>query len=167
MTTFWSNIIIQLGVSALVIFVGFKLAMRLIAAWTAAEKERNATLAQAEKDRTAAIATGFKALVDSFSADLKDVVATLRQGFSECRNDTKAIQRIVDRLEGKFDQVLDLTPVRQMTAMHEGHREPKVIIDSDLHSEETTPPAGPSPKRTKTPPAGQPYGPFTRPKTSG
>lgn len=93
----WVNLIIQLGISGLVVFAGFKIAILLITRWSQAETERTKAFATAEQARTSEIAAGFRA----------DTMA--HQELAKYMNQQTSI---LGRLEGKIDAAFDLTPVR-------------------------------------------------------
>jgi hypothetical protein len=97
MGSLWANLIIQLGISGLVVFAGYKIAILMINHWSQAEAERTKAGATAEQARTHEIAQGFRADVEA------------HQVLSGYMNQQT---QILSRLEGKFDAAFDLTPVR-------------------------------------------------------
>lgn len=100
----WSNIVVQLGISALVLFVVYKIGMLLINRNAESTKERNRIYADAEKERTIAIKEGFAADMSAHQQ-----IAVAMQTLSNYNN----------RIEGKLDTVLDLTPVRGILRMQD------------------------------------------------
>jgi len=137
----WTQLILQLGISGAVLFVGYQLGLRVIAAWMASDSERNKAwtkteadrtlaIAKAESERTSAIQAGFSADIAAHQAITVAVTALGNQFF---------------RIEGKLDTVLDLTPVREQRAMLEELSEPKVVVEQRSRrekSERNTPPKG-------------------------
>lgn len=105
----WENLIVQLGISGLVVYVGFKVAMKLIDKWS-----------QGDSERTQAIKEGFAADIAAHNEITKTMIA---------------MQSQMSRTEGKLDIVLDLTPVRALHAAQIDELEiqtkplPSVIVD--------------------------------------
>lgn len=149
----WSTIIIQLGISALVLYVGYQIALKVIASSAAAEAARTLALKEG----------------------MAEQAKSLRDGLAAVSSDIRDLTKQVIGMDSKLDILCDLTPVREMKAIHEQHskpREAKVIVQSDLHGDNDPPidppPPGKKPERTgQTPPFGAPYGPITRKKTVG
>jgi hypothetical protein len=133
----WSNLIIQLGISALVLFVGYQIAMKLIDKWS-----------EGDAKRTEYIQEGFKADISAHQEITKTMQVLANQFF---------------RVEGKLDTVLDLTPVRgisridPMDAIPQPRRTPSVILEeaaSGEKPEDVTPTDRPPPQ--PLPPPKQP-----------
>jgi len=138
MSAQWQQLIIQLGISGLIVFVGYRIAMRLIDRWTQTESERTKVWATAEDARTKTIQDGFKSDIDAHNEITKAI--------------TKQVS-VLSRLEGKVDAAFDLTPVRGVReyAMREHESE-----ENGTESE----------RRTPQPPMAGEYM-TKRPKTSG
>ena len=164
----WQNIIIQLGISALVLFVVFQIAMKQLANQRAADAERSRSAAAADADRTAVIAAGFKAITDT-QQKLADGV---QRSLLWCSH-----------IDSMLATVLDMSPVRHMVPTIQPINVPimpSVVVDPSLkmHDDDITPPDPimsvtiPT-KRTPTPPKGSTvkdaglYGVSKRPKTQG
>lgn len=97
----WSNLIVQLGISALVLFVVFRMGMKLI--------ENNA---KSESERTQAIREGFQtdtAAHTQLASAMQDMANAVAEGMTE-------LEKQFSRVEGKMDAFLDLTPVRGIRA---------------------------------------------------
>jgi hypothetical protein len=97
MDALWQQLIIQLGISGLIVFVGYKIAIKFIEAWSRAEAERTKMTAAAEADRTKAIEAGFRSDIDAHNA----IVQVLQRHM-----------QVLSRVEGKLDAAFDYTPVR-------------------------------------------------------
>jgi hypothetical protein len=148
MGSLWANLIIQLGISGLVVFAGYKVAILLINRWTQMEGERSKAFATAEQARTAEIAEGFRA----------DTSA--HRELAKYMNEQT---QILSRLEGKFDAAFDLTPVR---GVKEYVTRTVEVADPGL---ESLAPSIPEPLPRVVIPRKTPteYGPTKRPKTGG
>jgi hypothetical protein len=147
----WENLIVQLGISGLVLFVVYQLGLKLIKVWRESEKERNANLSQNEKERNAAISAGFQA----DTAAHQQLVQVMQQ-----------IMRWCARIESKIDTAFDLTPrPQEIPTIPPMQPIPSVVIDPTLHDNDITPVEGPKlpVKRAQSEP-GVPkstgYGPF-------
>jgi hypothetical protein len=149
----WQNLIIQLGISALVLFVVYRLALKIIGAAREADKERTAQLRESDKERNAVIAAGFQA----DTAAHQSIVVVLQ-----------GMMTNFGRIEGKLDAALDLTPRPQQVPIMPELAQPSVIVA--MHDEETTPVDRPKPTTpTRGVSVGGLYGlgKTARPKTSG
>jgi len=157
----WQTIIIQLGISGLIVYVGFKISMKLIDKWSHGDSERT------------------QAIKEGFAADIaahQQITITMQ-----------AIANQISRTEGKLDTVLDLTPVRELRRIEVSElavqqtvhippkQPPSVIVDiNQLDEQEDTPVDRPTPTpHPKQPRAssvggmGGVYGPKKPPKTTG
>lgn len=140
----WRQLILQSGISALVLYVAFKIAMKLIDKWSATEEART------------------KVIGDGFAADI-----AAHQAIAKTMGEWMVA---FTRLETKIDTAFDLTPVHGVRV--QAFEQRSVIVDMDDIREEPdlqkTPPQGQ--KQRRTPPQGVPasgtYGP-KRPKTHG
>lgn len=156
----WSNIIIQLGIAALIVVVSYQLARLLIEKWSEGDKERTA----AQKSAMDSLSTSINNLAASFKADLRDCTSSVTALGNQTNTTINALGQQLTRIDTNLEFVLELTPVKNMMASHEipYKAKPKVIVSPDLQSDhDDTPPMG----TRKTPAQGQPYGPITRPKT--
>lgn len=139
----WTNLIIQLGISALVLFVVFKLAMKSLENMSKSDSERTMAIKEGFAADTAAhqaMAAAIKGMSDQFSTSLLQMASANA------------------RVEGKLDTVLDLTPVREM---HKANIDdlsidplgPKVIVDRNQidADEEDTPVDRPADSRPLQP----------------
>lgn len=151
----WSNLIIQLGIAGLVVFVAYKLAMKWMTVQREAESERTKSFAIAETARTQAIREGFAADIAAHNA-IANGMTKLGSHFS--------------RLEGKLDTLFDLTPIREQYAVHaaQGSRnsEPNVIVEEDDTPVERPPVPRQTPHKG-TPIVSGEYLHTGRPKTGG
>jgi prolyl oligopeptidase PreP (S9A serine peptidase family) len=93
----WTTLIIQLGISGLVLYVAFRIFMKLIDHQAKADSERTIAMAKAESERTQAIREGFAADVAAHNSITMVMQKMQNQNY---------------RMEAKLDTVLDLTPVR-------------------------------------------------------
>lgn len=121
----WQNLIVQLGISGLVVYVVFRIGMKLI---------ENMRITDSE--RTEAIRQGFAADIRAHDAIVNTMTA-LGSHFS--------------RVEGKLDTMLDLTPVREMRRVTQEdiasdardaipkRKIPSVMVDIDQLDEDDTP----------------------------
>lgn len=160
----WQNIIIQLGISALVLFVVYQIAMKQLANQRAAEAERARAQAVADAERNAVIAAGFRAITDT-QQKLADGV---QRSLLWCAH-----------IDTMLATVLDMSPVRHMvpTIQPINVPIPTVMVDPSLPVETDTEktPVEPHmtvtiPRKTPTPPKGSSaglYGVGKRPKTQG
>lgn len=152
----WQQLIIQLGISALVLYVVFRIFMKLIDHQAKAESDRVLAQAKADSERTLAIREGFAADIAAHNA-----ITTVMQ----------TMQNQNYRMEAKLDTVLDLTPVRGIKRAHmdsdgvpQLRKPPSVIVDmKELEEQENTPvdrpePHRPAPKQPRAPSAGGIYG---------
>lgn len=166
----WQNLIIQLGISALVLFVVYKIGLKLLANQRAADEERAKSAAESERERNKVFQEGFRSIVDT------------QLQFSH------GLQRIMmwcNSIGGQLATVLDLTPVKmQMPTMPPTNASstpaspPTVIVEDHDDTPVDRPvdrPSKPVVKR-ESPVHGTPivsggaYGPIQpsrRPKTSG
>jgi hypothetical protein len=142
----WTNLIIQLGISGLVLYVVFRIGMRLIDHQSRTDSERTAAMAKSDSERTEAIRQGFAADIAAHNA-ITDVM--------------RKMQNQNYRMEAKLDVVLDLTPVRGIARARvdsDGvptQKPPSVIVNmSELEEQEDTPVDRPTP--TPQPQAKQP-----------
>lgn len=120
----WYQLILQLGISGAVLFVGYQLGLKVIAAWTTGERDRNTSWAKAEADRTLAMAKAESERTASIQAGFSADIAA-HQAMTAV---VTALSNQFFRIEGKLDTVLDLTPVIEQHAMlpdNNGVPEPK------------------------------------------
>lgn len=170
----WQNIIIQLGISALIVFAVFKIAMLLINKWA----ERDAA-------RTKTIEDGFRAITDAHADVLKQTNDNHLALVSQQHANHATVMRIMNehqqqeleliakfridlnRLDSKMSTALDLTPVGGTPRI-----DPNVIVDKSI-DEPTTPVDRPPVKPRAQSVPGIPravteYGPFQgRPSKKG
>jgi hypothetical protein len=151
------SMFLQLGIAGAMLLVGYRIVLRWMATQREAEKERTEAQRESEKERTQAIREGFAADIAAHNA-IVSKMGSLDNRFS--------------RVEGRIDQILELTPVREMMAVHM-HSERTVIVEGqsqDDDDRDDTPVDMPA-KRTATPPRGSPVGgggyAIKRPKTQG
>lgn len=175
----WSNLIVQLGISALVLFVVYKIGMVLVVNMRTADSERTIAMAKAEADRTMAIREGFtavasaqNALVATVTLMQSQVLASINGMQNQLVSSINGMQNQNYRMEGKLDTVLDLTPVRGMMKAElplENRKAPSVVVDHNaLHDDEKTPvdaPRTPTPTQKvkaapRAPTSGGYYGPY-------
>lgn len=130
----WQNLIVQLGISGLVVYVVFRIGMKLIE-----------NMRVTDSERTEAIRQGFAA----------DIAA-----HHEITKTMSALGNQFSRVEGKLDSLLDLTPVREMRAAHDDHGDaiprrkiPSVLVDLNQLDEEDDTPVD-RPDRQTPPPKG-------------
>lgn len=119
----WQNLIIQLGISALVVFAGFKIAMVLIEKWSTGDAAR-----------TKVVQDGFTAI----TARHDEVLRTMNEHQTA---ETKVLVELAGKINGIGIQIataLELTPV---------HGIPKAEIDpATVHDEDPTPTEIPHPR---------------------
>lgn len=124
----WSNLIVQLGISALVLFVVFRIGMKLI--------ENNA---KSDAARTDAIKDGFAADIAAHQA----ISSTMQAMQTAVTAAMTGLQNQFYRVEGKLDTVLDLTPVRGLRGIEAADLavtpEPSVVVDKSLTEDDDTP----------------------------
>lgn len=159
----WSNLVIQLGISGLVLYVVFRIGMKLIELQSKTDSERTAAMAKSDSERTEAIRAGFAADIAAHNA-ITSVMQTMQnQNY---------------RMEAKLDTVLDLTPVRGIKRLRQEdivqtqQRMATVIVDMNEVDDNggDTPVDRPSeprnPKQPRAPSSGV-YGLGDRPKKPG
>lgn len=134
----WEQLALQMGISGLVITVGYKIALVLITAWQKSDEARTKALIDGDAQRTLAIREGFSSVTD-VHARLLDAQQKIAVGIS--------------RLDAKISAALDLTPAP--TTIPPGIRE--AIETPSRPLEEPEPPSSASspglPSR-RTPPGG-------------
>lgn len=148
----FENIIIQLGISALVVIAGSLLVLTWMNRSAKNEAQRNKILQEAEAARTSALAAGFRALTDSHAAALRTVTenhaviikligenhAAVIKTMGEHQIDEletfNELRVELNRLDTKIDTYFDLTPVRGSRIV----TEPSVVVDTQLEQEVAT-----------------------------
>lgn len=91
------QIVLQLGIAGLIVWVGYKIAMKWLDRWSESEREKNASIAEGFKSITTSV--GNHSIADIASHD------RLAESHAEMRE-------AVVRVEAKLDTLADLTPVR-------------------------------------------------------
>lgn len=92
----WNTIIVQLGISALIVFVAYKIGMKLIDHW-----------AKNDAQRTVVIGAGFEAIVQRHENTIQ-VINEHQSNELVVLNDIKTEVKI---LTTRIDTALDLTPI--------------------------------------------------------
>lgn len=150
----FENIIIQLGISALVVIAGSLLVLTWMNRSAKNEAQRNKIHQDAEAARTSALAQGFKALTESHAAALRTVTdnhaviikligenhAAVLKTMGEHQIDEletfNELRVEMSRLDTKIDTYFDLTPVRGSRIAIERERErDSVEVSSELEAE--------------------------------
>jgi hypothetical protein len=118
----WQNIIIQLGISALIVFCFYKIAMVLIEKWAMSDKARTETIGEGFK----AITGAHEKVIDTMNAHQQNELGILNEH-----------AKSLAALNSKIDTALDLTPVRGMTRAQLETSGPssKVIVASDMRED--------------------------------
>lgn len=146
----FENIIIQLGISALVVIAGSLLVLTWMKRSGKAEEARTRAYEAGEAARTDALAAGFRALTDSHAAALRTVTdnhaviikligenhAAILKTMGEHQIDEletfNELRLEMNTLDTKIDTYFDLTPVRGSRLIAP---EPSVVVEPELEQE--------------------------------
>lgn len=132
MDSLWAQLILQLGISGLIVFTGFKIAMKLIEQWTKNEAVRTAAWTAAEESRTKVIQDGFRSDIEAHGEITKYI---------------HTHTTVLSRIEGKIDAAFDLTPVK---GVRDYETKPSQLSEESAVPRPTPPSLTYSVKRPKT-----------------
>jgi hypothetical protein len=140
------NIIIQLGISALVVlvlgYVGYKIAMKLIDKWAERDAERNKTY----EDGFRQITTSHVQVLERVNENHSHVIGVINAHQADELEQINNFRIELNRLDQKMSTALDLTPTRGLQLM-----EPSALDrDRDETPVDRPPVPGVSAPRTRT-----------------
>jgi hypothetical protein len=130
----WTNLIIQLGISGLIVFAGFKISMKLIDHW-----------ARGDAERTKNIGEGFVAITSRHEM----VMQTINEHQASELQVLNGLAMAIQRVESRVDTVLDLTPIRGIRQLQPQPLPEEKLPDLPQHKHPTPPPGS---KRAATNP---------------
>ena len=108
----WNTIIVQLGISALIVFVAYKIGMKLIDHW-----------AKNDAQRTVVIGAGFEAIV----ARHETTIAVINEHQTSELSVIHSIKEEVRVLTTRIDTALDLTPMHGTRVPRDDHPPPPKV----------------------------------------
>lgn len=123
----WSNIIIQLGISALVLYVVYRIAILLITRWAENDKQRIKVVS----DGFTSITSSHEKMVETFNESHRAIVDLVNFHQQTELQILKNHEAALTGLDIKIATALDLTPVRGIPRAE--------VVAGTIESEDDTP----------------------------